>query len=37
MEDLSYKDRLRAGAVQAEEEKAPVSRECSLSVSKGGL
>ena len=34
LEHLSYKGRLRAGAVQPEEEKAPRRPESSLSVSK---
>ena len=37
MEHLSYKDRLRGGAVQPGEEKALVRPEGGLSVSKGGL
>ena len=36
MEHLTYKNRLRAGAVQPGEEKALRSPEISLSVSKGG-
>ena len=36
MEQLPYKNRLRAGAVQPGEEKALRSPEISLSVSKGG-
>ena len=37
MEWLSYKDRLRAGAVQPGEKKAIGSPESSLSISKGEL
>ena len=35
MEHLPWEDRLRAGAVQPREEKAPGRPESSLSVSKG--
>ena len=37
MEHLSYKDRLRAGAVQHGEEKAPGRPESGLSVSTGAV
>ena len=37
MEHLSYRDRLRAGAVQPGEEKILRSPEGSLSVSKGAV
>ena len=37
LEHLSYEDRLRAGAVQPGEEKAPGRPDNNLSVSEGGL
>ena len=37
MENLSYEDRLRTGAVLPGEEKTPRRPHCGLLVSKGGL
>ena len=37
MECVPYEDRLRAGAVQPGEEKAPGRPECGLSVPKGAV